>query len=59
MQNSSIIHNIGTLPDGIFPNDDTHKVHLYYRPDGNLYIFDIRLGQEVNLFELYKLIKNE
>jgi hypothetical protein len=57
MPKKAIINLIGALPDGVLPsviNDisDLDKVYIYYRNDGNLYLYDTALGCEFNLFEL-------
>lgn len=52
------INLTGVMPDGIIPNKEVTQdvgldyVFIYYRTDGNLYLYDTALKREFNLFNL-------
>lgn len=53
----AIVNLSGIMPDGVLPkpnlgeyNED--RVHIYYRSDGTLYLYDSTLDKEFNLFNL-------
>ena len=57
MPTKKVISIIGVMPDGVFPvkpveNGELDFVSLYYRTDGNLYLFDSSNGFEHNLFNM-------
>lgn len=51
-----VVSITGVLPDDTLPktssNTDPTSVFLYYRTDGNLYLYDLRLKQEFDLFNM-------
>lgn len=52
-----VVNLTGVLPDGVLPSvksdtDDLDKVYIYYRTDGDLYLYDTILKHEFNLFKL-------
>lgn len=52
------INLVGILPDGVLPSIEETKrkgidqVSIYFRADGNLYLYDAELEEEFNLFSL-------
>lgn len=53
----AVVNLSGIMPDGVLPKPnlgkfDEDKVHIYYRSNGNLYLFDSTLNTEFNLFNL-------
>ena len=53
----AVVNLTGIMPDGVLPKpnlgkSNMDKVHIYYRSDGNLYLYDSTLGLEFNLFDL-------
>lgn len=57
MYKHAVVNLIGALPDDILPSssvkDAGHDyVFIYYRTDGNLYLYDTTLNHEFNLFNL-------
>lgn len=55
MTKVAIVNLIGIMPDGVMPNnvsDSVDYVFIYYRNDGDLYLYDTVLKYEFNLFNL-------
>ena len=57
MPKYAVINLTGTLPDDILPSnieqgEDKDMVFIYFRNDGNLYLYDAVKNHEFNLFEL-------
>lgn len=53
----AVVNLTGILPDNILPKpnlgkSDMDKVHIYYRSNGDLYLYDSTLDREFNLFDL-------
>ena len=53
----AVINLTGVLPDNVFPTpndgEDTKDfVYIYYRNDGQLYLYDTESKHEFNLFNL-------
>lgn len=52
------VNLIGVMPDNVIPSIDETKdkgkdqVFIYFREDGDLYLFDTTLEHEFNLFTL-------
>jgi hypothetical protein len=50
-----VIDAVGTMPDGVLPikpDPSIDFIYIYYRTDGNLYLFDSRSGHEFDLFNM-------
>ena len=52
----NVISITGIIPDDTLPitspNVDPTSVVIYYRTDGNLYLYDLQLMQEFDLFNM-------
>jgi len=53
----AVVNLTGFLPDDVLPKPnlgefDMDKVYIYYRSNGDLYLYDSTLDKEFNLFNL-------
>jgi hypothetical protein len=53
----AIVNLVGVMPDGVTPDkapdcENCNPVFIYYRTDGDLYLYDSILDWEFNLFKL-------
>jgi hypothetical protein len=54
----AVVNLIGVMPDGVIPNQKESAdvgldiVYIYYREDGDLYLYDTTSKKEFNIFKL-------